>query len=199
MSPKYILCVGDDLTTGTYNVGCKFHPYTIELQTLLGQRGIVMNSGQSGDSTLDMLTRLSVRANLKKFDLVCILGGTNDLFYHDANVIFGNLFQMHELCHRAGVKTVAIGIPEMLGESQYPIIRERRLQVNELLQTLLCKEFNCIYFDLPTIIPLSTLNEEQQQYYWNDDIHLTPAGYNRFGESLYRFIVSNKLLNITRY
>lgn len=197
MFTKQILCLGDNLTEGYYAMGSKFHPYTIELQRLLHNKALVLNSGHSFDTTFDLVKRVAARLYLHTFHCVCILGGTNDLWHHSAPVIFENLRQVHAMCHSEGVKTIAIGIPAMLAEQQHPFIRTRRLQVNEWLQTQLCgaDQTNCYYFDLPTAMPLFDLSPQQQQLYWNDDVHFTPAGYNCFGTALYEFMMTHQSLN----
>ena len=96
--PVRILAFGDSLTEGWCHSGTKFHPYTRKLQSLiqsLSKSVDIVNKGVSGETTEQMSDRLPLVLNKDgPFDLVIILGGTNDIglsFNKDGEPLFGRL------------------------------------------------------------------------------------------------------------
>eukprot|EP00435_Cladocopium_sp_Y103_P000251 s2146_g1.t1 len=74
----------------------------------------------------------------KKADLVIIMAGTNDLPFADGKQIFESIHGLHTACHRLGIPTIAIGIPDSGGRSvkrygRYGMLPENRRKVNSLL------------------------------------------------------------------
>ena len=55
---------------------------------------------------------LPLLSSPKPVDLVLLMAGTNDLAKSSAQEIFSSLRGLHSVCHRAGVPTVALGIPD---------------------------------------------------------------------------------------
>ena len=48
-----------------------------------------------------------------QFKFAIILGGTNDLAHKlSGEEIFENLKKIHEICHKEGIKTICLSIPE---------------------------------------------------------------------------------------
>ena len=101
-----ILAFGDSLTEGWTNFGREFHPYSCKLHSLLqsickSKSFNIVNRGISGETTDQMKTRLPrVLDKDGPFELVIILGGTNDLGYSfdkDGESLFQRLRSLHEM------------------------------------------------------------------------------------------------------
>ena len=193
-----ILAFGDSLTEGWCDFGTKFHPYTRNLQTLiqsLSKSVDVVNMGVSGETTAQMSERLPLVLNKHgPFDLVIILGGTNDLglsLNKDGEPLFRRLSSLHELARRYSPLSVAVTIPETGYEAmdRFTALREKRLQVNALLKEYVqdCGS-KIILSDLAAKLPRESLSREDCTKFWADDLHLTPAGYDRMGEIIFEDI-----------
>lgn len=195
-----ILAFGDSLTEGWCDFGTKFHPYTAKLQSLT--RSIskvktvdVVNRGVSGETTDQMNSRLGLVLDKDgPFDLVIILGGTNDLGFplnNDGKPLFGRLRSLHELALRHSSLSVAVTIPETGYETidRFTAVREKRLQVNNLLKNYVqdCGS-KMLLCDLSTKLPRQSLSEEDRRKLWADDLHFSAAGYDRMGEIIFEDI-----------
>jgi len=193
-----ILAFGDSLTEGWCDFGTKFHPYTRKLQTLiqsLSKSVDVVNRGVSGETTDQMNDRLpSVLNEDGPFDLVIILGGTNDIglsFNKDGEPLFGRLRSLHELALRYSPLSVAVTIPETGYETmdRFAALKEKRLQVNTLLKNYAQDSGNKIILsDLSAKLPRESLSHEDYRKFWQDDLHLTSEGYDRMGEIIFEDI-----------
>lgn len=127
---RKILCYGDSLTAGFFAGGLKFDPYGRSMSEVLASAGIdaqVSVCGHSGCTTREMLEAAeSDLADVvgctgnglckilaeQDFDLVIIMSGTNDMgkgTHSDA--IVEDLSQLHAICHRQGVPTLALAPP----------------------------------------------------------------------------------------
>lgn len=193
-----ILAFGDSLTEGWCDFGTKFHPYTRKLQTLiqsLSKSVDVVNRGVSGERTDQMSDRLPLVLNRDgPFDLVIILGGTNDLglsLNKDGEPLFRRLRSLHELALRYSPLSVAVTIPETGYEAmdRFTAVKKKRLQVNALLKKYV-KDCGgkMILSDLSAKLPRESLSHEDRRKFWEDDLHFTPAGYDRMGEIIFEDI-----------
>lgn len=193
-----ILAFGDSLTEGWCDFGTRFHPYTRKVHSLiqsLSKSVDVVNRGVSGETTDQMRERLPLVLNKEgPFDLVIILGGTNDLglsLNKDGEPLFGRLRSLHELALRYSPLTVAVTIPETGYEviNRFTAVREKRLNVNALLKKYVqdC-DSKIILSDLSAKLPRESLSHEDRRKFWADDLHLTPAGYDRMGEIIFEDI-----------
>ena len=72
---------------------------------------------------------------LKNADLVLLMAGTNDLASSMASEIIESLRGLHSACHRRGVPTVALGIPDSGGRQlkRFPFLGATRREVNASL------------------------------------------------------------------
>ena len=198
---KRILCFGDSLTEGWYDNGRKFYPYTKKLAKLLdsyssGVKYNIFNTGLSGECAIDEMTaRLpEVLKQFAPLDLVIILGGTNDLASLSnakERDLFENLRKLHEIAHNIGAKTCALTIPEAFIDilpmaSDY---KEYRESVNERLK-IFAKDNSdkVILCDLNKKHPMHGIPEKDMKRYWDDDLHFTPAGYDRMAEIIFEDI-----------
>ena len=159
-----ILAFGDSLTKGYYNYGMKYHPYSTTLAKLLQSQGSVEvrikeglylltkqkieTAGVNGEVTSRMLERLPEELLDKHFDVVIILGGTNDLGWVTQETIAKIIKKLHEMAHKAGSKSLMVTIPSAVSVCgqllfifliqwtlQVPEdILEKRMNVNKLLR-----------------------------------------------------------------
>lgn len=195
-----ILAFGDSLTEGWCDFGAKFHPYTRKLQSLIQARAKsksvdIVNRGVSGEMTEQMSTRLPLVLNKDgPFDLVIILGGTNDLgmsLNKDGEPLFRRLRSLHEIALRHSPLSVAVTVPETGYEvmDRFTVVREKRLQVNALLKNYVqdCGS-KMLLSDLSAKLPRKSLSEEDRIKFWADDLHFSPAGYDRMGEIIFEDI-----------
>lgn len=200
-----ILCFGDSLTSGYCRQGRKSYPYAIKLSKLLSKHNenndVQYNvdvAGVPGEGTKDMLQRFQTDCvpNLNEFKLICILGGTNDLGNPSESgpTVVARLLQMHSTCHKQGVKTIAIGIPPHGQERQFPAVAKKRRYINDALQRISQSLNTVFYFDLENAIPMFDIDHSERIKCWDDLLHYTVYGYNKFGESLYKFIIDNQVL-----
>ena len=116
-----ILAFGNSLTEGWCEFGTRFHPYALKLQNLMESECKtesidIVNKGVSGETTDEMNARLpEVLDEGGPFDIVIILGGTNDLgmrLDEDGEPLFSRLRSLHELA----LLTVSHTILIMLGQ-----------------------------------------------------------------------------------
>ena len=72
-----------------------------------------------------------------KTDLVIIMAGTNDLPFADGKDIFESICELHRVCHRLGIPTIALGIPDSGGRSvkRFEMLPANRREVNSLLSS----------------------------------------------------------------
>lgn len=196
---KRILCVGDSITEGYYKGGNAFHPYTKKLTELLNAEKNnvtynIYNEGISGECVYpEMVTRMpQLLQKYKPLDLVIIIGGTNDLMHKNCTKghLFEKIKEMHDLAHQAGVKTVAVTIPD----SNAPQLPGRSEQedtweaVNDKLREYAQGKDNVIFCDLAEELPYRTLTDDERKKYWDDLLHYTPLGYDHMAEVIYDVI-----------
>ena len=199
---KRILCVGDSITEGYYKGGNAFHPYTKKLTELLNAEKNnvtynIYNEGISGECVYpEMLNRMpQLLQKYKPLDLVIIIGGTNDLMHKNCTEghLFEKIKEMHEMAHQAGIKTVAVTIPDS-NAAQLPGRNEKEdtwESVNDKLREYAQGKDNVIFCDLAEELPYRTLTDDERKKYWDDLLHYTPLGYDRMAEVIYDVIQGN--------
>lgn len=213
-----ILAFGDSLTEGFFAEGFKFHPYSIALKNLIETKlknenkeciVEIREEGKSGEFTEDMTYRLRdilyKNAENKPFDIICILGGTNDLseFGSIASTeIFENLKVLYDaaLQSNPNVQVVAMSIPQS-GVKMVKYI-DLRTEVNRLIgdytksynETIKSNSENLkrnpiIFIDLEHLFPYYIRNTDiVDSTHWDDTLHMTPAGYDLFGKIVFEHI-----------
>lgn len=190
-----ILAFGDSLTEGWCSFGAKFHPYTSKLQSLLqslckSKSFNIVNRGVSGETTDQMNSRLPVVLDKDgPLDLVIILGGTNDLGFSldkDGEPLFQRLRSLHEIALKQCPVSVAITIPESGFDERSAVLGEKRTKVNELLKNYVqdCAG-KMLVSDLSSKLPHNSLSEQDRRKFWHDELHFSPAGYDRMAEIIF--------------
>jgi lysophospholipase L1-like esterase len=214
-----ILAFGASLVEGYTDYGRDFHPFTIALQnklsTLLPDQNVVIQvNGQSGDYVLESLggtylKRLQLSAQPPKsgsppsYDLVILLGGTNDLGHlftkqDSATDILEGLKKCYQHVISSGSNILCLTVPERridtLSSAMAIKYRNARLRLNEFIQAYVqdCQknhkpdEPSAYLWDMARHAPFSV-----EQGRWSpDDLHMSAHGYDFVGEEIATFIYS---------
>ena len=208
---RSILCFGDSLTSGYYNHGHNFHPYSQRLSQLLNSEGrlkyYVKTSGKVREMAHGSMARRlpEVLGNSSRFDWVIILGGTNDAAhvknFGDDDSFMNQLISiwkprivrdievLHEIAHSYGARTVLLTIPETAYEAwpNYKTLWVMRNRINEDLRDYARRsQGNVVLCDLANQLPRHSLSLQAQSILWNDHLHLTPYGYDKMAEIVYQ-------------
>ena len=109
------LAMGDSITAGSFDEQNK-GGYPGRLDTQLGCTGgasscRVYNKGVGGDTTAQMLSRINGVLGQRTYDVMLLMGGTNDIFNNISNnTIEFNLTEMYNRATSKGVDTVFASI-----------------------------------------------------------------------------------------
>jgi len=204
-----ILAFGDSLTTG--NIGGELNealdkPYTIHLSKLLRENHPdiafdVNNKGIYGELVCGQMTeRLpKVLKEYGPYDLVIILGGTNDIIEVKKGLedsLFEGIKRLHGLVVGQGAKCIALTIPETdvyfrdLGKRGLSWVKEEgekiRLVVNDKLRKFVneCDD-KIILCDLAEKFPQQNLSSADLEKFWSDGLHFTEEGYIKMAQIIY--------------
>ena len=123
-----ILMFGNSLMAGFSNFGTVFYPPAVQLkatlQASLPQTKITIDTdGLPGDLVCPMgrylpriLGRCPPSPSPRLYDIIVMLGGTNDLCYaYTPPQIFSSLIQAWEVALETGAEVVALTVPELSG------------------------------------------------------------------------------------
>ena len=206
-----ILCFGDSLTAGYHDHGKAFTPYGNHLRQLLTYSSkIPVNlkiKGIVGEMThKQMVSRLpEILGNNTAFDWVIILGGTNDILhvknFADDQEFLGQLEsvwqpritkdieKLHTIAHNRNAHTMLLTIPENAIEAWpgYKILLTMRTKINDALRKYANDNRNNVALcDLAKKLPRHSLSPQQEALFWDDHLHMTPQGYNRMAEEVFK-------------
>ena len=206
-----VLCFGDSLTAGYHNHGKAFSPYGNHLRQLLTySSNIPVNlkiKGIVGEMThKQMVSRLpEVLGNNTSFDWVIILGGTNDILhvknFADDQEFLGQLEsvwqpritkdieKLHTISHNYNAHTMLLTIPENAIEAWpgYKILMTMRTKINNALRQYANQNRNKVALcDIAKKLPRHSLSPQQEALFWDDHLHMTPQGYNRMAEEVFK-------------
>eukprot|EP01084_Bolivina_argentea_P135796 239232_1 len=224
-----ILCFGDSLTSGYLNNGRLHSPYSKTLKQMIETHYkylttlTIIECGVDGElMTNTMEKRLSDNLNALQFNIVILLGGTNDIGNNTAiQRVCKTLTKMYSLVtFQHKTECVAITIPPL--QQRESVIRyqwERYLNIdrNKINQFIIeqtkvnskqnaeSKDDSDIkgyidhrlmhLFDLYAHIK-SLSNTEQKDFFDNDGLHFSQYGYCQFGKLVFHTIqpLLNQLL-----
>ena len=83
---------------------------------------------------------------------------------------------------------MAVTIPETgyEAEERFAVLTEKRSRVNDLLKNFVqeCGD-KMLLSDLSAKLPHNSLSDEDKRKYWNDQLHFSPAGYDRMAEIIF--------------
>jgi len=191
---KRVLTFGDSLTAG-YTVmysGSTFHPYAdlMNAACSLLQADSIGMSGWTTSQLVESMNELritdafhnegqglSIALSQKQYDLVCIMAGTNDLGHGlKTELIKENLQRLHDTVLSAGVKSLAIGIPESHYVRAVKSADERRTEVNNFLRELSEKKSDMFYVDCPV--------NYTKALFSTDGLHFSEEGYKTLSQGI---------------
>ncbi|PHH51080.1 hypothetical protein CFIMG_004318RA [Ceratocystis fimbriata CBS 114723] len=180
-----VLCLGDSLTSGYFDLGAGAHPYSGNLYLMLGDEFprldvSVDTDGQPDDFVVDGM--FSLRMNLRwsevTYDWTIVLGGTSDIAHGTSpQDIYKSLQEIWAVPLSKGKNVLALTIPEAQTSTADEV--QRRDEVNRLIMQHRAEGFYA--FDLHTRIPYHSLDDQSRELYWNDGLHLTEDGYDWMG------------------
>ena len=204
---SHLLCYGDSLTDGFLDTSLatgEFEPWAPVLSDALGVGAV--HVGMSGWTSEEMLLNTDDRVS-RKAD-VCgkrapglsvllraeprpthalLMAGTNDLGRTTSDAIVANLRRLHDICHAAGCATIAISIPQtcwsnpQLDDPALMDLNDKRVRINRSLADYAAsKPGQCQYVAMDEELPY----ESDSANWAPDGLHMSRAGYRRFGAIL---------------
>ncbi|CAN8098580.1 unnamed protein product [Discula destructiva] len=187
-----ILCFGDSLTSGYSSQ--PDHPYEHAVTKTLTRAFPSLTidahvSGIPGDTVSlpgsRFLSRIEptflTKGGGTPFDWTVILGGTNDLALGvEPKTIFEALRAVWAVPLSKGGRVLACTVPD--SRAGKGGVAARRDQVNGLIRAWRQENFHV--FDLAAAIPYANMEPAERAKYWDDHVHLTPAGYDLMGEKI---------------
>ena len=193
-SNKTIITFGDSLTAGLHLYSITnfknwyHHPYSIQLQKLLGNVQL-KTQGYSGWKTYELIPKLLDDLNIiSNFTVVIILAGTNDLVVGKSAIsIIENTIKLHQISHNftnnnQSIYTLALTIPPLL----WNVNQTARIEANQGLRDYVNKCNHRVgLIDLEDIFTPRQNNSIVDDY-WCDGAHFTPLGYDMIGKIIYQ-------------
>jgi len=160
-------------------------------------RGFVHERGRSGEETTTMIRRLQDVMEGKSYDIVCILGGTNDLCrckYCEDNEdmeIFSRLETMYKHVLARNCKLLAITIPEAdIDEQDYIQLRTKvNTRIRKFCSQQPSEIVRCLDLEREMPVFSTACGDGRNAANWDKDgLHMTHQGYDRFGELVFESI-----------
>eukprot|EP01084_Bolivina_argentea_P106516 190572_1 len=199
-----ILCFGDSLTHGYLNMGRQHIPYSNTLQKLIETdyncfKLEIIESGVDGEKiTFSMVNRITELMKNNTFDIVVVLGGTNDVgTAKKASQIIDALNKIYTLItvkHKA--KCIALTIPPyggVLSKHNDGDFANTRSEVNKfIVQRCADSNNSMVLCDLYEYIDSSS-DESKGKFFDKDGLHFSEHGYDMMGQLVYK--VMKLLLN----
>lgn len=202
-----ILCFGDSLTKGlapdlSPTEWEKYWPYTKQLKILISKHfnndtsviPKIVDDGINGELVSRMKHRISFLLSKSLYDVVVVLGGTNDLGHHRSkDEILKDLYDIHHTIYNFGLKSnrtivsFAITIPPL----SWPVNQTVRADVNNALKEYVNKNITMTYLiDLDKVL---TTTHTDKKYYSTDNVHFSPSGYDLIGELVFHSLKENSI------
>merc|ERR1712083_23405 len=137
-----------------------------------------------------------------RFDLVLIMAGTNDLakFEGRPEFIIENIKRLHKICDDVGIPSIALSIPDNSFASKAAGSRcdeEYHMEwksINDELKRWASSadgnSVNRIFVNVADIVPWSRRGLHDRDLF-GDDLHFSPAGYEKLGINLADLVCSN--------
>ena len=197
-----ILGFGDSLTAGTpgyepsYDWGDEKSQYgywMIQEAKNSGYHDLVFrNEGVPGELAQWMPRRLSTLLDANSFDIIVVMGGSNDLGWgRPISSIIGSLNTLWDLCNQHGSKVVACTLPPIA--VNYPGIQEGQSEINDfILRNSSSEKFQ-------TVDTFSVLASNERlllpEFDSGDGLHLSIDGYRAMGIEIWTSGVSRFFVN----
>lgn len=190
-----ILLIGDSLTQGYTGQTTPFHSYSIKLSKLIPDYQIY-TYGITGQGIQDIYNRevaCLTEPEKRKFSIVILLGGSNDLGFEYAQTIIACLDKAF-LCaaNYLGDPThlVVMTLPQLDCETVMKEIEQKRRTINDWIRAV-CAERSYTLVDFAeSIIPISEdirrKNYTQENAIWlADGLHMSSKGYDCLADLVY--------------
>ncbi len=188
-----ILGFGDSLTAGypgydpSYRMGNEKSQYSywlIESAKLKGWPNIEFdNKGVPGELAQYMYSRLVTLLGKKSYDIIVILGGTNDIGWGmDPHQIFENLKRLWVTAKASGAHVIACTVPPI--GSVYSPVQNAQDTLNKKILNEQSPNDKIFRIDLFNAL----VNEEgllKPDYDAGDGVHFSIEGYKRMGEFIW--------------
>eukprot|EP01127_Copromyxa_protea_P020276 TRINITY_DN6755_c0_g1_i2.p1 TRINITY_DN6755_c0_g1~~TRINITY_DN6755_c0_g1_i2.p1 ORF type:complete len:142 (-),score=29.48 TRINITY_DN6755_c0_g1_i2:74-499(-) len=123
--------------------------------------------------------RLVGELTSKKFDVVVLLAGTNDLGSRKASDIIADLADLHTKIIDSGAHLLAVTIP-LLQFDTFKALTEKRTIVNDWIRE---NSIQASVLDLENLFPKG--GDDESDEYWDDGLHFSPKGYDYFGKLVF--------------
>lgn len=162
-------------------VGCGLVGFTAQdMLQHREHRGVSDVVGRTGVGLSKLL--LDESADEGPFDVAVLMAGTNDISegVRDSEAIFKDIASLHEVCHKHGVRTVAVSIPDFW--RQHPDQRRSLWEdVNSKLMSWAQTQDDVAHF----VDALGVLPYDRCSGAWESDgIHFSEKGSKIFGEAM---------------
>ena len=186
----HILCIGASLTEGFIALGAPPHPYAITLGKLLGVTFSIQRFGCSGQTSKQIreIVPMTFPSAFPYFGAI-VMCGSNDLFGQPPTETIANIESiLKSYLGHCGERNrvVAITLPQMAAEMQYPHITRSRAAVNDWIRSF-SKSNGLILFDFDKEIP-GCCSGKASDLWSRDGIHMTTKGYDVLGEHIYQAV-----------
>jgi lysophospholipase L1-like esterase len=172
----------------------KYWPYSLQLKKLITEYynndtsiiPKITDDGINGEMVSHMKHRIVEILSKSLYDVVIVLGGTNDLGHHrTTSEILTDLYEIHHTINNFGLKSnrniysFVMTIPPL----GWPVNQATRNEVNIALREYVTKNITRSYLiDLDKIL---TTTHNDKKYYSNDAVHFSPAGYDLIGSLIF--------------
>lgn len=145
----------------------------------------ITTSGNSGETTQTTRERLRKHLRTEKFDIICILSGTNDLAYtNTVDEVSSRLDKMYMESFDQGARLVCVTIPQSAYKDRAYV--HLRSGINERIRQFCLENVaKAALVDLELKLPYFDNNNVRDVKYWDDNLHLNPAGYDRFADLIF--------------
>lgn len=190
-----ILLIGDSLTQGYIDQTTPFHSYSIRLSKLIPNYQIY-TYGITGQGIQDIYNRevaCLTEPEQRKFSIVVLLGGSNDLGFEFPETIIACLDKAF-LCaanYLGDPKRLAVmTLPQLDCETVMKDIENKRRTVNTWIRTV-CEQRSYTLIDFEnSIIGISDdirrANYTQENAIWlKDGLHMSSRGYDCLADLVY--------------
>jgi lysophospholipase L1-like esterase len=141
------------------------------------------NKGVPGELVRYMYGRLVTLLGKKRYEIVIILGGSNDIGWgFDSRQILENLRRLWQTATESEAKVVACTVPPI--GSAYPLIQKAQEAVNQQILTESTSTKDIIGVDLFSALAGSN-GLLKPDFNSGDDLHLSVEGYRHMGEFIW--------------
>lgn len=185
---KHILCIGDSLTFGFCHRFAEPTPYGKEMEKILKESGTnvkIQIEGVCGETTEKIKLRLESFVNEKStFDIVFILGGTNDIGTAvPLEQTRENLKSMYEHCIFFGIRTIVLNLPSRTDPKDWWI--RKRQNVNDEIDSMFNSDFKDSKYislvDISDIMEGRMAPKVENDMPVHDQLHPGPDDYKEIG------------------